>query len=270
MPREHGAWAMLLQPFLGALVVLRAFAFPAIPALVCVLALFMIREPLIVLARQRWVWRQPHAETSHARKRAAVLAAVLALSGTGLLLVWPAWIVAALGFGAAALTVLAVYMTVRNRQRAAWFQALSAAGLSSSCLAATLGVTGGVPEWAWWWWALHAAHFLTGILVVHVRLEARIQARKHGIVFSPAYLALRREAAAIQGSLTVAYSVLFFLGQPFYAAGGLFSAAVHFRDLATAHQPRETSLAMSTVGKRALAVSIFFTLLLIAGAIRLH
>lgn len=258
---------MLLQPFAGALIVLHSIAWPVIPALTCVLLVFLIREPLVVLARQAWIWRDPHPETFEARRQLWRLAPTLALAGLFLFLAWPWWIVAAMGAGAVLLTWLAVWMTLQNRQRAAWFQVVSATGLSSSCVVACLAVTGAVPAWCWWWWALHSVHFLASILVVHVRLEARIQSRRGGPVLSPAYLAMRREAVIAQALLLIGAVVLATLWQPFYAAAAVLSGLVHLRDLYSAHMAEAIAMPMMQVGRRALAVSIGFTLLMVAGAL---
>lgn len=257
LPREHGAWGMLLQPFFGALLALRGVAWPVWPALACVLLVFLVREPLIVLARQRWIWREPHPETRQARQTVAVEVALLVAAAGALLFAWPFWWLAALGSAAVLLTALAVYITVRNRQRAVWFQALSAAGLSGSCLAACLAVTGEIPVWCWWWWALHAIHFLTGILVVHVRLETRILAHSG----KPTDKNPARHARVAQTASAIAAIGLLFLGHLNYGLAMLFSASVHHFDLATV----ASAMPMMKVGLRALAVSIVFTAVLIAG-----
>lgn len=167
---------------------------------------------------------------------------------------------------AAMLTILAVWMMIRNRQRAIWLQVLSATGLSSSGLAACLAVSRRVPIWGWWVWALFAGHFLSGILVVHTRLEARIAVRKTGAAFTTTFFRLRRDAVIVQAVVAIA-ALAMFLGRPIYGAAMALSAAVHLRDLYTQHTASALSLPMSTVGKRALAVSILFTLLLVAGSL---
>ena len=263
LPREHGAWGMVLQPFLGALIALRAISWPVLPALAGVLLVFVLREPLVVLARQRWVWRDPHPETRDARKTVLAEFALLAGAAVALAFAWPlAWL-AALGAAAAILTALAVHVTIRNRQRAVWFQALSAAGLSGSCLAATLAGTGSIPGWCWWWWALHAVHFLTGILVVHVRLDARIQARRG----APPDFHSRRDALIAQSLAAAGALALLATGRYFYGAALAISSLVHFRDLAIAHHPAAIATPMTRVGLRALALSIVFTALLIAAVL---
>ncbi len=271
-PREHGAWAMLIQPFLGALIVLHRLSWPALPALAAVVLVFLIRDPLIVLARQKMVWRTERPETALARRYLLVELLALAAAAAWLTLAWPVWWLVALGAGAAILTALAVYMTVKNRQRSIWLQAVSAAGLSSSALAASLAVNATLPEWVWWFWALHSAHFLASILVVHVRLEARIAARKPAAhpsagVLAPEILSFRKKTAILEGLVMAAAIALLFAGKWLYSAAALLSAGFNLYDLFTLHTPRAIAVSMMTVGKRALAVSIAFTLLLAAGSL---
>ena len=266
VPREHGAWAMLIQPFVGALIVLHRLAWPVLPALAAVVLVFLVRDPLIVLARQRWVWRDKRPESALALRYLAVEVALLALAGGALALVWPLWILAVLAGAAGALTLLAVYMTVRNRQRAVWLQALSAAGLSSSALAACLAISRTVPVWGWWMWGLHAAHFLGGILVVHARLEARIAAKKATPVLTEAFQRMRNEATSVQALLVFGAVALAATGRFFYAAALAGSGAFHLMDLYSLHTERALAMPLKTVGKRALTVSIVFTLLIVAGS----
>ncbi len=265
-PREHGAWAMLLQPFVGALLALWTWSWAYLPALACILIPFLMREPLLVVARQRWVWKTPHPETGEAARQLGWQVALLVAGGAALALVWPWWLLVGLGAAVTIFTAFSTYVTIRNAQRGIGFQVLSAAAMSSTVLIACLAVsTGQIPSWAWWWWGLHAVHFLTGILVVHVRLDARIAARRSAEILTPEYLAHRRRALVIQSMITAGAVVLLVLGDWFYAAALLISSAVHYRDLASAHRPREIALPMNTVGKRALALSIAFTGILILG-----
>jgi len=267
LPREHGAWAMLLQPFAGALIVLHHLTWAVVPASSAVVLIFVLREPLTVLARQKWTWKTQRPETHEARIYLAFELAGLAASGILLFLVWPIQLLAILGGGAAILTLLAVYMTLKNRQRSVWLQALSAAGLSSSALAACLAVSGTIPPWCWWLWGLHSAHFFAGILVVHVRLEARIAARKGASIFTAAYLSIRREAMFVQVMILAVSVWLLAGGRILFGAALLLSAAVHIWDVIHVHTARALALPMASVGKRALAVSIAFTTITILGSL---
>ena len=258
---------MLLQPFFTALIVYHEVTWFLLPALAAVVTVFLVREPLLVLARQRLVWKTPHPEAQDAKRYLAVEVAILVLAGGVLFRVWSPQMLLALGGAAGFLTVLAVFLTLRSRQRAVWFQALSAAGLSSSALAACLAISPVIPDWAWWIAGLHAAHYLGGILVVHTRLEARIAARKPGSAMTRAFHRMRWEAAIVL-VLTVAGAVTLLLyGKEFYAAALLCSVIYHGYDLWRLHDLRALLTPFTTVGKRALAASIVFSILLIAGAL---
>jgi len=258
---------MLLQPFIAALLVYHRLTWQVLPALAAVSLVFLVRDPLIVLARQKWVWREKRRETSADRLYLAIELMLVLLSGALLLTAWPLWILVATGGAAGVLTILAVYMTVRNRQRAVWLQALSAAGLSSSALAACLAISPTVPPWGWWIWALHSAHFLSAILVVHARLEARITLRKPGAQLTRAFLAMRREAAIVQAGMAIAAALLFITGHSLYGLALAAAAAFHLLDLYKLHTTGALSLPMKSVGKRALAASSVFTLLVVAGSL---
>src|SRR5262249_46582425 len=142
---------------------------------------------------------------------------LLAVVSAFLMATWPVALVVALGAGGALLTALAVYMTVKNRQRSIGLQALSAAGLSSSSIAACLAVNGTVPPWAWWFWALHSGYFLAGILVVHARLEARKTRRGAKLI--------HWQAMALPHILFAA--VLLWQGRSIYAGATVLSGVFH-------------------------------------------
>ena len=125
-PREHGAWGMVLLPFLSAWVLARSGGWPVIAALAAVLATFLIREPVLVLLRQRYRWSQPRAETSAAHRTLTLLAPVLALSGVILALSIPIHSLMALGGLAAILMTLYLWGAMTNRQRSPWLQAAGA------------------------------------------------------------------------------------------------------------------------------------------------
>lgn len=173
MPREHGAWGLLLQPFLAAAVLAGHWTWLLFPALGLVLLGFLLREPLTVIARHRWVWRRDSPAQAPAMRWAViemagviVCFAMLAHS-TALLPLLGLAVVAGL------MTAAAVWVTIRNQQRSILFQVVSAAGLGTTALLAALVSTGGVPGWAWWLWGMLTAHAMASILVVHARLKAR-------------------------------------------------------------------------------------------------
>jgi hypothetical protein len=69
----------------------------------------------------------------------------------------------------------------------------------------------------------------------------------------------------VQGVAATGAVGLLLAGHSYYGAALALSAAVHFRDLAAARTPAAIAMPMTKVGLRALAVSILFTTVLIAG-----
>ena len=61
---------MLLQPFIGSVIALKSVNQTMFAALICVVLAFLIRSPLLTLARQQWVWREQKPETRSARLQA--------------------------------------------------------------------------------------------------------------------------------------------------------------------------------------------------------
>lgn len=243
---------MMIQPFLCAAILGRQWHWSLIAAAVAVVAVFMLREPLVVLGRQRWVWTTERAESVAARKWLAGLVLICLACGVLLSLRWPLPYLLILGAGAAVLTMLAVYMTVKNRQRSWWLQMLSAAGLSASCLAPVLSATGFIPWWCWWLWALSTLHAFAGILVVHARLEARIAAKAKRQT-EPRF---RLPAAAAQVVLVAGAAYCFAAGYGLLGAALLLSAAVHSWDLSTLGTPKALETRLTVVGLRAMTLSI--------------
>lgn len=261
IPREHGAIAMLLTPFFAAAILMRRVYWPELVALAAIAGVFAIKDPLVVLARQRFVWKQEHSETRTARRTAAMEALLLLVCGIALMLVGNWRTLVPLFLGAAGFTVLVVIVTVRNKQRSEWFQVASAAALSATSLMACVSAIGSIPEWCCLLWILCALQAAAGIFVVHARLDARIAARKNITVQSQS----RRVAFVAQAVLILA-GVLFGLFQQFWIAAALVLAALlYLLELRRQKQQRSLQISLKSVGLLVLAQSTVYTLILIVG-----
>jgi hypothetical protein len=254
IPREHGAWGILLQPFLAAAVIAGAWNWFLLPGLLSILLLFLMREPLLVLARQRWVWRTPHAEAEDARRWLWIEGGLLVLCGAILLAALPFTLLAFLGVMAAGLTGFAVWMTVRNKQRSMALQVISAFGLSASAfLPAALQDTEGFARWIWPLWALHALHSTAGIFAVHARLEARMGRQGHAGTMALSVL-------VVNGILGIAAAAL---GQWHLALPLQFSVAGTGWEMLRLRNPEALREPLKRVGFRNLGLSLVFTTLVI-------
>jgi hypothetical protein len=261
MPREHGATAMLLTPFIAAAILLRHVYWPEFVALLAIVCAFVMKDPLVVIARQRFVWRQEHAETNAAKRTVAAQTLFLIACGAALLSVRDGRPFVFLFLGAAAFTALAVMLTVRNRQRSEWFQVASAVALSSTCLVASLSATGAIPKWCWLLWFLCALQATAGIFVVHARLDARIAARK-GQITEPQN---RRAAFVCAFVLLLAGAAFISLGRAWIAIALCMAAIAYLADLARQKSPEALQMPLKRVGLQALALSTAYALLIIAG-----
>jgi hypothetical protein len=259
IPREHGAWAMLLAPFVAASILARRFPVESVAAFVVLLAVFLAREPLVVLWRQARVWKERRPEAVRARYWLAAEAAAGLPAGMFLWARLPAAPLAAMGAAAAALTGFSAWMVVANRRRSIPLQLASAAGLNMSALLAWLAARGSLAPAAWWLAALMFAHSAAAVLVVHARLELRVAARTGADARAP-----WRRALAAQAGLALAGGACLMAGRPWLAAAPLVSAAVHAASLRRMLAPGALALPLESVGRRALALSLAYSALVIA------
>ncbi len=89
LPREHGATAMLFTPIVCAAILSRSWRWAELATLIAAFAALAAKDPMVVLARQHFVWKQWHPETSAAIRWFAGWSILLCLSGLVLLFAWP-------------------------------------------------------------------------------------------------------------------------------------------------------------------------------------
>lgn len=177
LPREHGAWGLLFQPFVAGAVLGGRWTWTLAPAAALLFLGFIVREPLVILARQAFVWRTPNPQTPLALRWL-----LFELGGLGLC-AWllsadiPARSMAAFLLAGALLTASAVWVIVRNRQRTLAFQLVSAALLGGTAPLGVFVASGTLPPWAYLLWATLTLHAAASILVVHARLARKSAAR---------------------------------------------------------------------------------------------
>jgi hypothetical protein len=174
LPREHGAWGLLLQPFFASAVLVNQWGFDLAVALVTLLSAFLCREPLLILARQRWVWRQPRPETKDVVFVLSWLMPVLIASRAILLIRLPKFEISMLCLLGVGMTGLVTWMGVLNRQRSISLQIVSAFGWGSAAHLAALCSEGRIEGWVWIVWFYISSHAASGICTVHTRLRLTI------------------------------------------------------------------------------------------------
>jgi len=265
-PREHGATAMLLSPFVCAVILARRFSLESIAleaaALIATVFAFAVKDPLVAVFRQRFVWKQPHPETAVAWRWLAVEIPVLLACGAALLVHGPRREYALLGLCEGAFGALAVWMNVSNQQRSEWFQVISAVALAATSLAACLAALGGIPLWGWVLWTLCSLQATAAIFVVHARLDARVATHRTEL----SQPGNRRAAKIAIAGMAAAAAAAAILGYRWAIPAALLLAAFGYAwELRRQTNPASLKMPLRRVGLQALALSSVYGALLIIG-----
>lgn len=177
LPREHGAWGILLVPFFTAAAIAGAFDAAVALALGTVVLAFLARAPLEFLLAPSDKRGQP--TTPGVVRRSAwlfgggTLAAGVALAvGWGLI----AWLLP-LAALAGALFALHVWRARQGAGRGWAAEFLGTAALTLSAPVAWVAATGGLDSTGWLVWLLNAAFFCAGLVYVKSRIRAVTAAR---------------------------------------------------------------------------------------------
>jgi hypothetical protein len=151
LPREHGAWGILLIPFATAVGVAGTWSWPVTLLLVSILCFYVARTSFL---KQNYRWT-------------VILLAGSAASVLPLLLVWKLWWLAAFG-------VVAAPLAFRKTERSIAMQLLAVAGLTLTAPAAWYAATG---QLDYRLWLLNVLYFAGGVFYVKMHI-ATAMARK--------------------------------------------------------------------------------------------
>ena len=261
LPREHGATAMLLIPIVSVAILAREWRWAELATLAAAFAAMAAKDPLVVLLRQRFVWKQRHPDTDVASRWLAAWGLVLLASGLVLAFTWPVRALIGMGLGVAAFAMLALWVNVKNRQRSTLFQIASAAALTSTSLATCLSATGSIARWCWWFWLLSILQAAAGILVVHARLDARIALRGTAVASDQ----FRRAAQVTLGVIVCAAVAAASMRKGWIALALVLAAAGYAYDLIRQRNTAALQMPLKRVGQRALVLSSLYSGLLILG-----
>lgn len=261
LPREHGATAMLFTPLVCAAILSRAWHWSELATIIAAFAALAAKDPMVVMARQRFVWKQWHQETATAIRWFAGWTILLFASGLVLLASWPFTATVSLGLGVGLFSAIDIVINVKNRQRSTLFQIVSGFALTSSSLAASLSATGSIAPWCWGLWLLLALQANAGILVVHARLDARIALRSA----APARENYRHVAEILLVVLACTAVVAAVFHRGWIALALLIAVLGYSYDLYRQRNAEALQLPLKSVGQQALALSSVYAVLLIIG-----
>jgi hypothetical protein len=256
IPREHGAWGILLQSFFAGAVLSREASWLLLPALGLAVLGFSLKEPVQLVIRHSYLWRRETFESKQAARWVAAEVAILILCLAALFPRVSGWTLVALAITAIALTVLAVWLTVTNRRRSMPLQLLSSAGLCTASLLAVLAVKTSISAWAWILWAVLASHAAASIPIVHARLQLKTAAR--------ASVGVRTRQVALAGQFVqLAAAAVLVAYSPMLSMPLLFSSAAGIYELHRLRSEENLGEPLRRVGFRLLGTSIGHTVLTI-------
>jgi hypothetical protein len=151
LPREHGAWGILLIPFATAVGVAGVWNWPVTLLLVSVLCFYVARTSWL---KQNYRWT-------------AALLAGSAACVVPLLFVWKLWWLAAVG-------AVAAPLAFRKTERSAVMQLIAVAGLTLTAPAAWYAATGKLDYRLW---LLNVLYFAGGVFYVKMHVATAIARR---------------------------------------------------------------------------------------------
>jgi hypothetical protein len=152
MPREHGAWGILLIPFATAVGIAGTWNLQVALLLISVMCFYVARTSFL---KQDTTWT-------------LFLLAGSAMCLAPLLGVWRLWWLAALGAAAAPLAF-------RKTGRGVAAQLIAVAGLTLTAPAAWYAATGNLDRHAWLLWGLNFLYFAGGAFYVRMHVAAAVQ-----------------------------------------------------------------------------------------------
>jgi hypothetical protein len=257
VPREHGAWGILLVPLVtGAAVGLLKGpnGWRLIPLTICLLALFWLRTPVENRVGTIPTKARTLEERALARNACLVLAAVSIIALIWLFASGPDRCLFLLG-GIAAVAFVGQALIRRSRALRTESQLVGSAGLTVGAPAAFYAVTGGFGPVAWSLWLLNFLFAANQIQFVQLRIRGA-QMKDAG-------------ERRVLGRWFIAFQLATVVLLPAAGAGGLcswLSAAaflpVLYRGFAWFLSPFKP-LVVHSLGKRELAHAIVFGVLLI-------
>jgi YwiC-like protein len=260
VPREHGAWGILLIPlFTGASagLLVGGDSKNLVALTLVALALFWLRTPLEGWAGTAPVRARTPGEFQLVRA-AAVLLTAIAISGL-IWLLWDGQNRGLIGIGCAAAIAFLAQLLVRRMWKGARTaaQMVGAAGLTSTAPAAYYAVTGHLNTIAWSLWAANLLFAVNQIQYVQLRIQAaRVSSRREKLVAGRGFLAQQLLLAAL---IAVGCSAGMFR---WYGAIAFLPALV--RGFVWFAQ-RPGPLAIHSLGKSELAYACLFGVLLVVG-----
>jgi len=174
LPKEHGAWAMVLVSLAVGMLVARRPSGGLVLLGISVMALFIARESLVTA----WRARQRSRRVPDAERLARIYLAVAFVSGLALVVQERLWGLIPLGLGAGILLLVNLRQAEALEDRTITGEVLAILGMTLAAPAAYYVARGRWETTALWLWALCALYFASSVFYVKWRVLA-VGQRRH-------------------------------------------------------------------------------------------
>ncbi|MHB0867186.1 MAG: YwiC-like family protein [Thermoleophilia bacterium] len=183
LPREHGAWAMLLTPYLIGTAV-AGFSVRALPGLAGVLLLFFSRPPLALLLKRKTREGSCGSDSAMLWINFVVPSTLAAGLFGWMIFVYRLWWLMAIGLAGVVLFSLHFLMIWRRKERSVTSELIGIAMLTLTApLSAYLAQAQATSQSAWQaalLWFLCGGYFGVSVFYVKMKLSAAAPARQPG------------------------------------------------------------------------------------------
>ncbi len=187
IPREHGAWAMLIAPLVTGIGVAGMVNGDTVFFTLTAFGFFLLRFPLMLALKSRALDAR-----GFALRWSAVYAALTFISGAILLLSTRQWILVGLGALGFATLVVYLWLAARRAEMTVWGEWIGIAGLALGAPGAYVVARGALDASATALYVLNAIYF--GGTVLYIKFKVREQPR---IVVQPPSLRARLWAGRV-------------------------------------------------------------------------
>ncbi len=171
LPAEHGGWFLWIGPFLLGAVAAGRFAFDLIWLALLILAVYLSRQPLIIIVKAL-SGRRGRADIGPASRALAVILITDALL-LGILLLHGDWYLIAVGIPAIPVLALQMWLVSRRKERQIGIELIGSGVLALAATAAYWVSLGTSDPRGWWLWGLAWLYNASAIVYVYLRLQQR-------------------------------------------------------------------------------------------------
>lgn len=174
LPREHGAWGIVLIPFLTAVAIAGRLTVAVWLGLAAVLLAFIARYSLELLLIPELNRRAGSPPRARARQLAWAYSLPAATIGVLLVVWWRLYLLLPVGVLAALFFLFHLWAGRRSSDRSWGAELLGTVGLTLSGLVGWITATGGLNQIGLLVWWLNCVFFCTGIVYVKSRVRGRL------------------------------------------------------------------------------------------------